>query len=134
MTKDVKLIQEAKSLPDVTLVEVYQITRQKRLDMDKQSALFKESEDVYKDELIARMREAKSGALASTKHMVRLNTKDVPTASDWGKIREYIVANGAWELMHARLTVTAIAERWEAGEEIPGVEHFEQYSVSVSKL
>ena len=127
-------IADAKQMPDGMLVAVYERTRSKRLEMDKRVAEVKNLEEIYKEELIFRMVTLKIGALAATEYLAKLSTKEIPTPTDWGKIRGYIVEHGAWELMQNRLSTAAVAERWEAGEEVPGVGRFKQYNVSISKL
>lgn len=119
---------------DPELVDAYHLSRETRLEWDHRSADEKECEDALKAELIRRMLDKKSGVLSSFSRMARLNTKEVPTPKDWNVIREYVIANDAWELIQQRLSVTGCTDHWEQGEVIPGVEKFETYSVSVSKL
>jgi hypothetical protein len=132
--QNLQLVEQIRGVNDSILVSYYEGTRAKRLSLDKESEKLKEVEEIYKAELIHRMVNQKQGVLASQSHMVRLNTREVPVAKDWMAIREYIVKNQAWELMQLRLSATAFAERWEAGETVPGVEKFTTYNVSVSKL
>jgi hypothetical protein len=40
----------------------------------------------------------------------------------------------AYELLQKRLSATAIQERWDAGEKIPGVEVFTTVGVSLTKI
>jgi len=129
-----KSVDEIKALDHPTLVDLYEAARRERLALDKESQDRKENEDAYKAELIHRMVDTKQGVLASRSWAVKLRETDVPTARDWDKIHEYIVANGAWELMHARLGTMAVQERWEAGIEVPGVEKFTKQDVTLSKL
>jgi hypothetical protein len=56
-----------------------------------------------------------------------------PVANNWPEIYDYIKEHGAWELLHKRLTSTAVKEHWEAGEELPGIGVTEVYKLSVSK-
>jgi len=128
------LQDEVAELPDTLLVSLYENTRQKRLALDRESARVKESETIYQGELISRMLHQKTGALASQDYIAKLHEKDVPTPGDWAEIRKFIIENEAWELMHQRLSVKAVAERWEAGQEIPGIKHYPAFSVTISKL
>lgn len=128
------LKEEATELPDTLLVSLYETTRQKRLALDRESARIKESETIYQEELISRMLHQKTGALASQEYIAKLHEKDVPTPADWSAIRKFIIENDAWEMMHQRLSVKAIVERWEAGQEIPGIKHYPVFSVTISKL
>jgi len=60
---------------------------------------------------------------------VQLQTITQPKANDWPLIYDYIARESAFELLHKRLSSTAIKERWENGIIIPGVE-----AVSFNKL
>lgn len=130
-----ELIATACDMTPPALVAAYIDLREQRLELDRQAATMKEKEEVYKRELIDRMTgEGAAGALASTTHVVKLKKSDVPTPKDWPSIRAFIVANDAWDLVHKRLTVDAVRERWAAGVEIPGIEHFPEFSITTSKL
>lgn len=60
---------------------------------------------------------------------VKLQKITQPKADDWPAFYGYVKANDAFELLHKRLSVTAIKERWDAGETIHGVS-----AVSFNKL
>jgi hypothetical protein len=49
-------------------------------------------------------------------------------------IYDYVRRNNAFELMQRRLSDTAVRDRWEAGQEIPGVAHFNKIEVSCVKV
>ena len=121
-------------LPDPELVTLYEETRQKRLALDRESAKVKELETLCQEALVARMLHQKTGGLASQAYFAKLHEKDVPTPENWDAVRKFIVDNDAWELMHQRLSVKAVAERWEAGQEVPGIKHLPVFSVTISKL
>jgi hypothetical protein len=48
--------------------------------------------------------------------------KSVPHVSDWQALYGYIVANGAWELLHKRVGVRAWEERINMGLSVDGIE------------
>lgn len=52
----------------------------------------------------------------------RLGLKSVPRVSDWQEVYGYIQATGSFDLLHKRLGTKAVEERWNLGQNIPGVE------------
>lgn len=115
------------------LVNNYISIRAQRLAKDKEAAEMAELEKVLKDEIVLKFRNSNMDALGSVNGVVKMTRLIEPRADDWPAIREYIVEHNAFELLHARLTSTAVKERWDAGEEIPGVGRSEVYKLSVSK-
>ncbi len=57
----------------------------------------------------------------------------VPSVKDWDSFYKYIAENEAWYLMQRRPAANACREQWATGEEIPGVEPFTQFKLSVTK-
>jgi len=119
-------------LPD--LVDSYIATRAQRLVKDKEAAQIKQAEDDLWQIIVSKMRTEGMSACGGTNGLVKMTKNVEPVALDWPATWKFIKENDAWELMHKRLTSTAVKERWEAGEEIPGVGRTDVYKLSVSKL
>lgn len=119
-------------LPD--LIDLYIATRAQRLAKDKEAAAIKEQEDDLSKAIIAKMKAGDITAQGAQNGLVKLNHNVEPVATDWPALYAFIKANDAWELLHKRVTATAIKERWDDGEEIPGVGRADVYKLSVSKL
>jgi hypothetical protein len=117
-------------MPDV--VDAYISVRAQRLQLDRQAAELKEQEDALCKHIIGDFRSSGTTALGGKAGMVKMKETDEPDPLDWEAIYEYIQTNGAWELLHKRLGSTAVKERWEAGEEVPGVGHKPVFKLSVS--
>jgi hypothetical protein len=118
-------------LPD--LVDSYIATRAQRLAKEKEAALIEEQEKDLQKLIIAKMRADGMTAMGAANGLVKLQTNIDPIAVDWRALWDYIKANDAFELLHKRVTVTAVKEHWENGEEIPGVGRTETYKLTVSK-
>jgi len=118
-------------LPD--LVNAYISTRAQRLALDKQAAEVKEYEELMKDTVIAKMREAGMLACGADNGLVRMSKLTEPVATDWLQVWAHIQETGHFDLLHKRLANVAIKARWEEGENIPGVGQQEVYKLSVSK-
>ena len=117
-------------LPD--LIDQYITARAERLMLDKQVEQMKEHEELLKKAIIAKYQEQGISILGSNLGAVKLTEAEEPVAQDWPVVWDYIRENNAFELLHKRLTNTAVKERWEAGEEIPGVGKQKVYRLSVS--
>ena len=100
--------------------------------LDKQAEQMKEHEEILKKAIIAKYQEQGLTLLGSKLGVVKLSEADEPVAQDWIAVWDFIRENNAFELLHKRLTNTAVKERWEAGEEIPGVGKQKVYRLSVS--
>lgn len=65
---------------------------------------------------------------------VAILSKEVPQLADPLKFFKYVAKNNRFDLMQRRLSVGAIADMWEDGKKIPGIEKFIVISVSLTKL
>jgi hypothetical protein len=115
------------------LVDNYISTRAQRLAADKEAASIKEIEDDLKKTIIAKYREQGLKALGARNGTVKMNTAMKPKIRDWTELWAHIQETGEFELLHKRLTESAVEERWEAGELVPGVGSEEVVNLSVSK-
>ena len=118
-------------LPD--LVDRYISTRAQRLAAEKTVADMKEIEDDLKSTIISKYREQGLKALGARNGTVKMSRKLEPVTTDWAALWAHIQATGEFELLHKRLTTSAVEERWEAGDLVPGVGTKEVFNLSVSK-
>jgi len=119
------------NLPD--LVDNYITTRAQRLVMQKQVDEIEELEKELNKTIIAKLREGGMTAMGGKVGLVKMHEAIEPIAEDWPATWAYMKEHDAFELVHKRLTVTAVKERWEHGEEVPGVGRVPKFSLSVSK-
>jgi len=117
-------------LPD--LVDSYINLREQRLAADRAAATLKESEEDLKRTIIAKFREGGMKALGGQLGLVKMTELDEPKATNWEPVYDYVKQNDAWNLLHKRLTTTAVKELWEDGKTVPGVDHEIIYKLSVS--
>lgn len=98
----------------------YNVAKALRLVADREARELKSKEDEYGDALIAICRDQGAGIdLGGV--VVEYDTTLVPVAQDWNAIHEYIKDNDAIDLVHKRLTESAVKLRWDDGIAIPGV-------------
>lgn len=108
--------------------------RQKRLEMQKEVDKIAAEEAALKEHIINTLPKSEASGVAGKLARVTVITKVVPQVKDWDAFYKYVKKTGEFDLMQRRINDGAIKERWEAGKEIPGVEHFNTVSVSINKV
>lgn len=109
-------------------------TREKRLALQKDVDELQKQETALKDDLINRLPKSEANGISGKLARVSITSKDVPQVTDWDKLRKHVMKTGQFELLQKRLADSAIKEHWEAGEELPGVDHFTVVGVSINKI
>jgi len=108
--------------------------RNKRLAEQKKVDEIAAEESALKNHIIENLPKSEASGVAGKLARVTVVTKQIPQVKDWDAFYKYIKKTGSFDLMQKRLTDAAIKERWEAGKEVPGVEHFNAVSVSINKV
>lgn len=116
------------------IAKEYEVVKAKRLAADKTAKALKVEEDTLKQQIITTCRENGGSGVHLADVRIEYNSKDVPKASDWSAIQEYIRENDAIDLMQKRLHEGACKARWEDGVEIPGVYKDPYESIKVEIL
>ncbi len=62
------------------------------------------------------------------------NEVTVPNVEDWDKLYAYVEKTKSYDLLHRRLSTTAIRERWDAKKKVPGVVQVKLNQMSILKL
>lgn len=109
----------------MNIVEEYRTIRLERLELQRKANELDAAEKKLKEQIITELR-------AGTPHKgVILIQKDKPIVDDWQKLYEHIAKTGEFELLHRRLTETAVLERRADGETVPGVGWFPVFDIKV---
>jgi len=98
----------------------YEQTKADRLAADKQSRTLKTKEDQLHAEMCMYCSQQGSGVDLGDV-LIEYNTAIKPVAEDWSAIHQFIKDNDAIDLVHRRLTESAVQLRWDDGVVIPGV-------------
>lgn len=109
-------------------------TRQKRLALQKDVEKLEAEESELREHIIQTLPKSEASGVAGKVARVSVGKKEVPTVKDWDAFYRYVKKTGAFELLQRRVTEVAVKERWEAGEQVPGVEKFHAVTVSINKL
>lgn len=122
-----------------TAMQKYDQLRTKRLGLEKQAAELKAEEDMLRDmvkhELMARLDQ--DGTLYQPPGMkvkAELKMRAEAVVYDWTEVQKYIIATGSFDLLQKRVTVTAVRQRWEVGQEVPGIKQEQVFDVTISKV
>lgn len=117
------------------LADAYQVTRAERLVADKIAANLKKDESIAEALLIEQMRIQEITAAGGSLLRVSIGEPDlVPTVKDWTAFYAHIQATGDFSLLERRPGKAACRERWDAGEQVPGVDQFPVYKLSRNEV
>ena len=108
--------------------------RQQRLTLQKEVDALAEREALIRDHLIESLPKSDASGVAGKAARAQVRVKAVPQVTDWDKFYGHIKKKGEFELLNRAVNRAAVAERWEAGKEVPGVGRFNQVSISITKL
>lgn len=108
--------------------------RNTRLAMQKEVDVIEAEEKALKEYIINTLPKSEASGVAGKLARVTLVKKDIPQVNNWDVFYKYVKRTGQFDLLQRRLTDTAIKERWDSGNEVPGVGHFNAVSVSISKV
>ena len=117
-----------------TMADVYYGTRAKRLELKHQLDDMKRQEDALQIELISILKNQEVDGVQGKVCRVSLKPFIQPLVVDWDKYDEYILSEGDLSLLERRMGVSAIRERWDAGEEVPGVKEDHIHKLGINKI
>lgn len=109
-------------------------TREERLELGRKVSELEEIEKMIKEHLINSLPEQEASGVAGKTCRVSLVHKDVPYVKDWQEVYKHISKTGHFDLLGRRLNAKAVEDRWENGDDVPGVETYTTTSVSINKI
>ena len=118
--------------PGAIVDELY-LTRERRLELDRQAEALKEKERDLKDWLINNLSKQELSRLAGAVGQVSLKRSAVGKIEDPLKFQAYVKKKDAFDLYQKRLNLEACRLRWDAGEDLPGVEKTIVIDLTVSR-
>lgn len=110
---------------------LFQIGKEKsKLNHDVEA--LREEEAAIKQHLINELPKDQAEGVTGKLANAVITRKRVPTVKDWAAFEKFIFKTKDLSLLQRRPSEAAISERWEAKEEVPGVEPFLVLGVSVT--
>ena len=137
------LKQELEETPDTkiaavrlgNIVDAYYKAREERLEHDRKSEELKKDESFFQELIIKQLKLQDITAIGGKLISVKLNpVKHKPHVTDWPAFYKHILKTKDFSLLQRRPGEAAIAERWDDGKVVPGVEKFPVYTLSVSRV
>jgi hypothetical protein len=110
-------------------IQQWRSTRAQRLEMDKQAKLMKRRELEIKSWLIEAFKEQLYEGIMIDQRITGLSKKEISIVEDRAAFINYIYENEAIDLLQFRISESAIKERQENGEDVPGVSESEVYDL-----
>jgi hypothetical protein len=104
-----------------------------RLAQQKIADAIEEEEKALKAHLIATMPKDDTGGIGKVAR-VSLGSKEVPQVKDWEAFYKHVLKTKNFSFLQKRVGEAMIKEIWDAGKEVPGVEHFAVVTVSLNKI
>lgn len=128
--KPIKLPKSPAALADL----LFQ-TREARYALQKQVDKLQATETACKEWFIENLPKSQTSGIAGRVARIQLDKKSVPQVQDWDKFYTFVRKDkDGFALLQRRLNETAVKERLEAGEKLPGVGTFIAITVSCTKL
>lgn len=115
------------------LADKLELTRADRLAADKKAASLKSEESLLQSVLIAEMEENDLSSVGGKSCVVNRSIKKRAIAVHWDGIYGYIKEHDAFDLLHRRLTDSAVLLRLEDDVHVPGVSITEYSKITFAK-
>ena len=107
--------------------------RADRLAADKVAAALKSEEHQLQSTLIFEMEENNLSSIGGTDCIIKRSVKQRAIASDWPEVYAFIKEHDAFDLLHKRLTDSAIILRKDDGVDVPGITMLDYSKITYSK-
>jgi hypothetical protein len=118
--------------------DLYSDIRAVRLAMEKEVAAVKEREAEVRESIIEDLSKSDDTGAAGKRYRAQIVTKIVPKVAEgadgWPKLWAFIAKNNRFDLLQKRVGEKAVADMWEAGEMVPGIEKMRIPEVSITKI
>ena len=135
-TDDWKKISEDDPKRLVKLVSEALKMRNERLSLEAEADVFGKVEREIKEMLINNFGKADLTEVKTKLGTAKLEGKNLPqieTPESWPKFYAHVAKTGSWDLLQKRLGERACQERWDAGDEIPGVKKFYKLDIKLGE-
>lgn len=112
---------------------LYKLQQQKS-KLNREIEAIEKDESALREHFIKNVAKDDATGVSGKTCKVRVVTKDKPTVKDWDKFYAHILKTKNFAFLQRRVSESAVAERWDAGKDVPGVDVFTVKTLSVTKL
>lgn len=114
--------------------DLYSDVRALRLMMEKEVEAVQARETEIRDHIINNLSKSDDTGAAGKRYRAQIVMKTVPKLADWKAFTGYVLERDRFDLIQKRLGEKAVADMWESGETIPGVDKMHIPTVSITKV
>lgn len=112
--------------------DMLEIREAKRV-LDKQSKELSEQYGTLEKELLEKLNEQDTRQAQSDNATAWVSEQTIPHLKSWDDLVDYIKENNAFHLLERRPATGAFRELLDQGIEIPGLEPFKRFTISLRK-
>lgn len=114
--------------------DLYHDVRELRLAMAKEVEEVAAFERKVEQHIVDNLSKSADTGAAGLRYRAQITTKVKPTVEDWPALQAHVLASGDFDLIQKRISDKAVADRWNAGVELPGIGKFNAIGVSITKI
>jgi hypothetical protein len=107
--------------------------RQKRKKKEAETEEIKKSESDIKEHMLRIFKKQDIDGARGRLGSVSLVEKDVPQVKDKEAFGRYVARTKSWDLLYGKAVEEGCQARWEAGEQIDGVEKFHKADIRLNE-
>lgn len=131
VSNDLPLPKFPKSLG--ACIDKLYVLRAKRLAAQKKIDAMSAIEQAYENHILQTFTKTDLAGAKGKMATAGVKTQTVYSIKSWEDFTTYVAKTGQWDLMRKQAGATACRERFEQGEEIPGIEPIAKISLSLTK-
>lgn len=109
------------------------VLREKKAKLTREIEKLEEERRAIEERLIDELPKDEASGVVGKIAKAVVTRREVPTVKDWDRLYDYVLMNKDFSLLQRRVSESAVKERWEAGETVPGVDKFTVIGVSITK-
>lgn len=107
--------------------------RAERLAAQKQIDVMKKAEADLEEHILKQFDKADLNGAKGDLATGGITKKTVYSIEDWPTFIAYVSKKKAWDILYKQAAQLALRERFDNGEEVPGIKAFEKISLSLTK-
>ena len=115
-------------------IDAIALLKRKRDTLTAQVNALEAQISVAEEKLLAKVQKAKLDGATGKFGRAVIDDTEVPTVEDWDKLYAHIAKKKHWDLLQKRVGTMAVRQRWEQGEDVPGVKKFRRITLSVVQI
>lgn len=118
--------------------DLYHDVRELRLAMEKEVEAVKSRETEIQEHIINNLSKSDDTGAAGLRYRAQVRSETKPQVNEleggWKAVWSFIAKNNRFDLLQKRLAEKAVADMWDAGEEVPGVAKVHVPKLSITKI